>query len=132
MRRLIILLTVLLGATIGCSQTIRNSPMIQDQANLIRSNWESLRKGMSIEEVKNLLGPPTVYRIKDCDCKECAPLGAEKQKLEKCWYVYEPVSDPNVFKKRDDDDYFYVYLEFRHGRLFAGKAETNSGAMLLK
>ncbi|OGP88425.1 MAG: hypothetical protein A2157_07455 [Deltaproteobacteria bacterium RBG_16_47_11] len=87
MKQLIILLGVFLVAIIGCSHTIRNSPMPQDQAELIRSNWENLKMGMSIEEVKNLFGPPTVYRTQKCDCNECAPLGVVEQKIEKLWYV---------------------------------------------
>ncbi len=132
MRRLIILLAVFLGTTIGCSQTIRNPSMLQDQAQLIRSNWENLRIGMSVEEIKNLLGPPTIYRVKDCYCDECAVSGSVQRKVEKHWYVYEPVQDPNVFKRGDNDNYFYIYLVFRHGRLLGGRAETLSGAMLLK
>ncbi len=106
--------------------------MLQDQAASIRSHWENLKIGMSVEEVKNLLGPPTVYRVKTCDCNECAALGAAQQKIEKQWYVYEPVKDPNVFKRGDHDNYFYIHLAFRHGRLIGGRAETISGAMLLK
>ena len=132
MKRLIILLSVLLGAMIGCSQTIRNPPMLQDQAASIRTNWENLKVGMSVEEVKHLFGPPTVYRVKTCDCNECAALGSVPQKIEKQWYVYEPVQDPNVFKRRDNDNYFYIYLAFRHGRLLGARAETPSGDMLLK
>ncbi len=132
MRRLITLLAVFLVATIGCSQTIRNPPMLQDQAELIRSNWENLKKGMSVEEVKKWLGPPTVYRVQPCYCNECAASGPVPQKFEKHWYVYEPVKDPNVLKKGDNDNYFYIYLAFRHGRLLGGRAETLSGSMLLK
>ena len=132
MKRLIILLGVFLVATIGCGHTVRNPPMLQDQAGLIRSNWENLKIGMSVEEVKNLIGPPTVCRIKTCDCSECVALGAVPQEMERQWFVYEPAQDPNVFKRRDNDSYFYISLMFRHGKLLGGRAETNSGDMLLK
>jgi hypothetical protein len=122
MKQLIILLGVFLVAIIGCGHTIRNAPMLQDQAELIRSNWENLKMGMSIEEVKNLFGPATVYRTQMCHCDECAPVGAVNQKIEKLWYVYQSVKDPNI----------YIYLAFRHGRLIAGWAETMAGAILLK
>jgi hypothetical protein len=132
MRRWNILLAVFLGAAIGCSQTIRNPPMLQNQAELIRSNWENLKIGMSVDEVKKLLGPPTIYRAKPCYCSECAASGPVQQKIEKHWYVYEPVQDPNVLKRGDSDNYFCIYVVFRHGRLLGGRAETLSGAMLLK
>jgi len=49
MKQLIILLGVFPVAIIGCSHTIQNPPMLQDQAELIRSNWDNLKMGMSSE-----------------------------------------------------------------------------------
>lgn len=122
MKRLIILLSVFLVAIIGCRHTTRNSPMLEDQAKLVRSNWQNLKMGMSIEEVTNLIGPPTIQRTQQCYCKECASLGAVNQKIEKLWYLYQSVKDPDIF----------IYLAFRHGRLFYGKAETRTGEISLK
>lgn len=122
MKQLIVLLGILLVAITGCSHTTQNSPMLQDQAELIRSNFENLKLGMSVEGVKTLLGPPTIYRTKTCDCNECAPLGAASQKIEKLWYVYKSVKDPTIF----------IYLAFRHDRLFDGRAQTPSGVIVIK
>ncbi len=134
MKRLIILLSVFLVGVVGCAPTIRNPPMLREQAELIRNNWENLKLGMSIEEVNNLLGPFSVYRAKICDCDECAPtdritgwkipnpLGAVEQKIERQWYLYPSVKEPSV----------YICLTFRHGKLVDGWAETISGTVYIR
>jgi len=122
MKRWIILLSVFLVAMMGCRHTTQNSPMLEDQAKLVRSNWENLRMGMSIEEVTNLIGPPTIHRTQNCYCNQCASLAAENQKIEKLWYLYQSVKDPDI----------YIYLAFRHRKLIYGKAVTKTGHILLK
>ena len=122
MMQRIMVLGILLVALTACSHTIHNPDMVQDQAQLVRNNWENIKLGMSIEEAKSLLGPPTVYRNKRCNCDECSPLGAEGRKIEKLWYVYKSVKEPNIF----------IYLAFRHGKLYDGWADTPAGEILLK
>jgi len=79
--------------------------------------------GMSIEEVNTLLGPPSIYRARDCYCKECCTAGlGPGKKVEQQWYMYQSVKEPAI----------YIGLTFRHGKLLEGWAETISGAIYLK
>ncbi len=128
MKQLVIVLAILLVVITGCSTT-HNPAMLQDQAQMIRNNWENIKLGASIEEVKNLMGPPSIYRVRDCNCSECSPplrhshliSQTVPQKVEKLWYVYKSVKEPNIF----------IYLAFRHGKLVEGWADAPAGVIVV-
>jgi len=87
----------------GCTRTISYPQMRSNQAELVRSNWENIKIGMSKEEVTHLLGPPTVHRI------------YSPQKKEKLWYIFTSIKDTNTN--------FFIYVIFSDGVLVEKRIE---------